>query len=682
MSTKYTAFTREQIEAALPDGGQPVVPGTDQTPVTSGLAAALALTSKKRTPTAEQAAIIDAARSGVKVLVVQAGAGTGKTSTDVMLAESLGGRGQYTAFNAPLVAEAKTKMPAHVAVNTIHSLAFRAEGHKYAARLGRGRVKSEEVAKMLGLEALEFAGKRLAPGFLAGQVMGAVRRFCNSADVEVGEQHFSRVEGLDMPGPDGQRTHANNSALRAALVPFARRAWEDIRNPYGRLPFSHDCYAKIWQLNYPVISADYLLVDEAQDLVPRDLAIITAQKCQVILVGDDAQTIYAWRGCVNAMSAFPDAPRLLLSQSFRFGPAIAAVANAVLETLEEPTALRLKGLKTIQSRVIAQETKYERSASTAVDGLGPVSGPELQRAAMGRVDERNATGGRTSQTNPVNGTGGGLATILCRTNAAAVAALLTGMRECKRPFLVGGGADVVKFVEGALAIKEGRGTSHPELACFSTWAEVEEYAKADEGEDLRLMVKLIKEFGCRAILDALRRMPDESQADFVISTAHKAKGREWDRVRLAADFPPLSKCGDAEKKLVYVAVTRAKLVLDVSGCPFFTGQDALDVSHIAKERTNEREQGEYRHVPVSVPASVPPQAAERGGVPAGQVVSPQAGFTWAKLRDGSWGVRGPKGRAGQVVTVVRKAGTRSQERLGEAVWENADVALYRVKTKE
>ena len=51
----------------------------------------------------------------------------------------------------------------------------------------------------------------------------------------------------------------------------------------------------------------------------------------------------------------------------------------------------------------------------------------------------------------------------------------------------------------------------------------------------------------------------------VISTAHKSKGREWDRVRIAADFkaPEEGKTPSrAELMLLYVAVTRAKVALD------------------------------------------------------------------------------------------------------------------------
>ena len=295
-------------------------------------------------------------------------------------------------------------------------------------------------------------------------------------------------------------------------------------------------------------------------------------------------------------------------------------------------------------------------------------------------------------------------TILCRTNACAVANLLNGIASGKRPFLVGGGADVIKFVEAAQSLQQGRGTSHPELACFGSWGEVEEYSKLEEGSDLKLMVKLIGEFGCRAILDALRRMPQEKDADLIISTAHKSKGREWDHVRLASDFPTKSKCSDPERKLLYVAVTRAKLVLDVSNCPFFTGKDSLDISNLKGAR-DEREQGEREEgvevgemdgrrtgIHGGIPQSSGTQAATGSGVPARQeaqaattkgqpILGGQVTFTWTRFRD-AWMLRGPKGRKpGEQVTVERKSGSTSRERLGAMAWENGEVAIYRLLPK-
>lgn len=574
---------------------------------------------KSLTPTPEQALILEAVQQGHIVLVVEAGAGTGKTSVLKMIGETLPGNGQYTAFNSSLVAESKEKFEGtRVACNTTHSLAFRAEGKRFAHRLNKGRVFSSQIAAMLGLtEDFTYVGKddkkkSLGTSFLATQVMGAIKRFCQSADREITKDHFRYLDGIDLPDEDGRRTYENNEALCDMLLPYARKAWADLSSPEGTLPFNHDCYVKIWQLNHPIIAGDYLLLDEHQDTAEVMLDVVRQQTIPVVLVGDSAQQIYQWRGAVNAADAFPDAPRLFLSQSFRFGEAIAQVANSILELLQEPTKLRLKGLASIPSRIC------EIESPTAV---------------------------------------------LCRTNAVAVSTLLGAIALGQKPFLVGGGADVISFVEAARDLQQGKGTSHPDLACFDSWQAVQVYAKEDDGEDLRLMVKLIDEFGALRILEALKNMPQEKDADLVISTAHKSKGREWDKVRLAQDFPTKSKSSDADLKLLYVAATRAKLELDVSCCPFFTGNDSIDVSKVIAS------------TPKPEAANVP----QDGIVPPAPATKPAATtFTWQSF-GGNWVVRGPSGKLGERVDVVRKNGSVSRETLKSIVREFTEATLYSVR---
>lgn len=60
--------------------------------------------------------------------------------------------------------------------------------------------------------------------------------------------------------------------------------------------------------------------------------------------------------------------------------------------------------------------------------------------------------------------------------------------------------------------------------------------------------------------------------EVVISTAHKAKGREWDSVRLAGDFKHPDDMDTADLRLTYVAVTRAKEKLDISQIPKAKGE--------------------------------------------------------------------------------------------------------------
>ena len=78
---------------------------------------------------------------------------------------------------------------------------------------------------------------------------------------------------------------------------------------------------------------DVILVDEAQDMTPAQAAVLFNQSDKgavVYLVGDARQRMYRWRGARDSFERVAVCREFTLSESFRFGPAVAAVANALL----------------------------------------------------------------------------------------------------------------------------------------------------------------------------------------------------------------------------------------------------------------------------------------------------------------------------------------------------------------
>lgn len=74
--------------------------------------------------------------------------------------------------------------------------------------------------------------------------------------------------------------------------------------------------------------------------------------------------------------------------------------------------------------------------------------------------------------------------------------------------------------------------------------------------------------GTEPLKKALAKITPIEQADYVISTAHKAKGLEWDRVHIEDDYQFKingleHKITDEELRLLYVACTRAKVSLNI-----------------------------------------------------------------------------------------------------------------------
>jgi hypothetical protein len=462
-------------------------------------------------PTEEQQQARDAFAVGGDLAVV-AGAGTGKTSTLVLMAKATSRRGLYMAFNRAAADDARRRFGSNVECRTGHSLAFRACGRAYRDWLDAGRVPSAVTARILGITRdLEVGKMRISQVHQARLVMGMVRRFCYSTDAEPMAKHMEPVNGLDPQAAD---------YVASTLARLAKKAWDDVRNPDGKLRFEHDHYMKMWALTNPTLPGEFILLDEAQDTNPVLEEVFLAQAVQRVYVGDPAQQIYAWRAARDVMTGFP-AQHVQLTRSFRFGPAIAEVANRWLGHAESD--IRIIGAGPLNSRV----------------------------ARTGTVDA-----------------------VLCRGNADVMQEVLAFLASDVRVAITGGGEALRKVAEAALQLKAGRRTSHPELFLFPSWGAVQEYAENDSAaQDLRSLVNLVDTYGAETIIAAMDRLSAEESAQVTVSTAHKAKGREWASVRIGPGFGPPSAGEDKiqpplsleEARLIYVAVTRARYTLDLHG---------------------------------------------------------------------------------------------------------------------
>jgi hypothetical protein len=473
-------------------------------------------------PTDEQAKAARMFGEGPSMLAIQAGAGTGKTTTLVLIAKSTNRTATLVAFNKGIVKDVRPKLAdTKVTARTINSLAYQQVGKHFKARLDSERMSGYEIARRLDIEPFYCTvgdqPKVVQPQASAGYVMKALDNFCRSAAKAPGTRHLPYVDSIDVADEDGGRTYENNDALAAHLADAIDRAWADIQRVDGQLRFTQDHFVKIWELGElygpPVIPGEYIMVDEAQDSNPVFLSVLAQQNKQVIFVGDAQQQMYEWRGAVDAMSTVPADATTFLTKSFRFGPEIAGVANQMLARIP--------------------------SAELRLQGLG-------EAGEVRECDDPDA--------------------ILTRTNAAAIAVVIAEAAKGRKVYMEGGAADVVGFARAAKRLMNGESTDHPELAIFDNWQQVQEYVDQDVlGDELAPMVRLIDDNGVDTVLAAADNKITEDEADVTVSTAHKSKGREWDSVRLAGDFPS-NRMSDSEYRILYVAVTRARKVLDITGC--------------------------------------------------------------------------------------------------------------------
>ena len=183
--------------------------------------------------------------------------------------------------------------------------------------------------------------------------------------------------------------------------------------------------------------------------------------------------------------------------------------------------------------------------------------------------------------------------ILCRTNAGVIAQAIEqhAAGNVVKVTMSGGFGELRKFIEAATMLMDGQSPwKFPALQAFNNWPDVVDHSKTDEGAELRPMVRLIDNYGIDAIngmmtncIDGAKKGERDKPCDVTVTTAHKSKGLEWDRVCIHNDFKP-PKDGAAVRpddlRLLYVAVTRARLYLDASAVnwainPGSTGSESV-----------------------------------------------------------------------------------------------------------
>lgn len=471
------------------------------------------------TPTSEQTQALEAFQLGGSI-ALHAGAGTGKTSTLRLLTQANPGVSfLYLAYNKAIAEDSRRRFPRNTICNTAHAYALRrlrstrntatrSVADPIVQRLRAPRIGSKDLAQWLQITTSYRASDLavLHPGTQARLAKDMVLRWCHSDDPEITARHLPAVPGID--------DHQQRLDLGQRLLPAARRIWADATHTSGSLRTEHDHYLKLFALAHGRWDADVVLLDEAQDSNPCVAGMIVRQHeagARVIAVGDSAQSIYGWRGAVDAMAAFPAEHRVNLTQSFRFGPLIADEANKWLGLLGSD--LRLTGTPTISSTVHDEP---------------PIMRPDA---------------------------------VLCRTNAEAMKHLIDAHLDSVPVAIVGGGADLKSLARAAIELRERGTTSHPDLCAFPSWAAVQEYVDSDGGTDLKTFVRLIDDHGAESVIDAVDRAVDEDHARIVVSTAHRSKGREWKTVHVADDFPVPTENRPVtaeEARLAYVTVTRAQ----------------------------------------------------------------------------------------------------------------------------
>lgn len=271
----------------------------------------------------------------------------------------------------------------------------------------------------------------------------------------------------------------------------------------GILKPTHSFYLKYYYLllskeQIPQFTYDIIMLDEAQDTNEVTLGIFQALKSNIkIYVGDKHQQIYSFRGSKNALDKIPCDKECYLSHSFRFNKEVAKLANKLLYNFKNET-IEIKSMQNQKSETPTQ---------------GYIS----------------------------------------RTNAQLIAQISSRIKN-REPFVTVRNPneifnltiEVFYFLEDEIEkIERNRF-----LKGFKSEEELTDYTKEVEDHELKSAIKVAKEykdsiFEFKAIADKFYKAWQNKTINgfdkrlneiLFLTTAHTAKGLEWDTVTIADDF--------------------------------------------------------------------------------------------------------------------------------------------------
>lgn len=478
------------------------------------------------TPTKEQLDILEAFNAH-RVIKVNASAGTGKSSTLLFLANSYNDpnvSSLYVCFNKSVQLEAERKFPERVKCLTTHGLAGEAKAMldvndeliKYENKYRLKCTTPSGIADYYVLPAVVVNNDViLTPAGLGLFVQKTLHRFQYSADSGIRKHHVpqrelaKKFDGLDF----------NYEPVVELIISVAKRLWTDRITPGNGVGFEFDTYLKVFQLEKRKLDYDVIFLDEAQDSNDCVLDIINNQKhAKIVYVGDTFQSIYAFRGAKNAMEVI-NAPTFLLSKSFRFGQEIADLATVIIKK-----KMKIKGFEKINSKIDkVKSTKY---------------------------------------------------TMLFRTNQALVDKAIELIKQRKKILVDAGVKNFTHMLESCVSLHKGRSGYHDAIKPFANWKEF--LVAAEEDPEYKRLAKIVESGKAKYYLDCLKQIVAEStehkqnqyqpkQYDVLLTTAHKAKGKEWSNVIIGDDFDLKTIFKEEEEQgydqqevnLFYVACTRA-----------------------------------------------------------------------------------------------------------------------------
>jgi hypothetical protein len=478
----------------------------------------------------EQLAIYAEFETGKGHLVVEACAGTGKTTTCV---EGIGRAPEelkaYVAFNKKNVEEMSERIEdPTVEVRSLNGLGFVNVLPVWKGVRPDSNVEGDRIKAVVSNNA-KFRNFQYSPIALCKELVAFAKNTCPFATIE-DVAAIAAARGLE---PEGYLLRDGWTQELCVEVAFMALQASKIRDAKGRISFDDQVWLPV-VMGWVKQRFDLVVVDEAQDMNYTQLEL-AKRSCRdggrIIIVGDPRQAIYAFRGAdVNGMARLKtelNAKTLTLSTTYRCPQRVVELARKLVPAYQAaPTA----------PEGVIGTVHIEKLVDTAQPGdaiLSRTNAPLtklclafLKRGVRAYIEGRDI--------------GAKLLAIHKGIRAASIADYMTQVGRWAD--------DRVGKVDGDDDAAEAARTNIIDMAATLRGI-AEECASSDELENL------------------LRSLFVDSSEDkdgrpaVVLSSVHKAKGLEWTRTFLIEET--FKRCTWTSipseiNNITYVAVTRCK----------------------------------------------------------------------------------------------------------------------------
>lgn len=493
------------------------------------------------TPSPQQEAVFEYARSGKGSALIVAVAGAGKTTTLVETCKLLYGDVAFAAFNKKIADEIGRKLTdagvgKNVKAATFHSFGFQA-WRRAAPHVQVEAKKLDILSKYLGVPKNLQSFVRVLTSIAKQSGVGIVTKLDDYLFYDEIVEHYDLRDKLYQKDRPLSRNETDD--LVSAGIEWAQRlVITSIDEDEKMIDFDDMIFSPLYhKVNF--WQHDWMLVDEAQDtnVVRRLLAeAMLKQGGRLIAVGDPKQAIYGFTGAssdaLDQIKEHFNTIELPLTVSYRCARSVVAHAQKLVSHIE------------------AHPDAPEGSVSF-------ISEDEFSKLVPGPTDA-----------------------ILCRNTKPLIQLALGYIKKGVAAHVEGRdiGSSLITLARRWTSVR----TCEDLQKKLADWSKDEMIRLQERGDEQKIeamldrveslyaiMESLAADDSIQTLVDKINSIFKDTEGRFVqsitLSTVHKAKGREWNKVwiygrnvYMPSPFARQLWQIEQENNLIYVAITRAK----------------------------------------------------------------------------------------------------------------------------